>query len=666
MSQSNMFLYPKLAFTNLKKNANTYIPYILTCIGSIITFYTMITIANNEGLSKMPGADALKTILFLGTIVIAVFSFVFLFYTNSFLIKRRKKELGLYSILGLGKRHIAKVLFFETVFTSIISLGTGLFGGILFGKLMFLLLLNILKINTSIKFTISVFSIVFTIAFFGGIFLLTLLTNFIQVKLANPINLLKGGQIGEKEPKTSWLLTIIGVIALSAGYAISLTVKSPLTALLLFFVAVILVIIGTYALFTAGSIALLKLLKKNKNFFYKSKNFVSVSSMIYRMKQNAVGLANICILSTMVLVTISTTVSLYIGQKDMLRERFQFDISITAVDSTTDRKALDSLLVKESQDYHITIKDNIVYNHYSLRAFHQNNIFSPFEHEKTSIQNIYEKVCFIVVIPINEYNRLEKKSETLSDHEVLLFTNSTNYGKDTITIGTQDYKVKRELQSLCIESKKQKKSEIGESRYYLIVKDSAAAHAMCQSFDRDASDQSLKYAVMFNLDGKEDEILSFVKTFKNELTAIAPDATVESLHLMKTDWLSVYGGFLFLGVFLGALFMMATVLIIYFKQISEGYEDHNRFEIMRKVGMDNHEVKRTIHKQIMMIFFLPLISATIHITFAFRVITKMLHVFGLTNITLSLLCTIGTALGFAALYALVYSLTAKTYYKLVK
>jgi putative ABC transport system permease protein len=659
----NKMFYPKLAISNLKKNASTYLPYILTCICSIITFYTMITISSNKGLNSMPGHESLITILSLGTIIIGIFSVIFLFYTNSFLIKRRKKELGLYSILGMGKRHIAKVLFFETLFTSLISLVVGLLGGTLIGKLLFLVLLNMLHLTTTIKFSISTFALGITTVVFCGVFLLTLLTNFLQVKLTNPINLLKGGQLGEKEPKTSWILTIIGVLALGSGYYIALTVKSPLAALTVFFLAVLLVIIGTYALFTAGSIALLKVLKRNKKFYYRSKNFVSVSGMIYRMKQNAVGLANICILSTMVLVTISTTVSLYIGKDDMLRNFFPSDVSIVSADNTTDKTALDSLIKKEAGNYQVTIKDKQVYRFCLLQAFQQKGQFSPYNSTRRPNQQDYDHLCDIQIIPQDDYNKMTNKSYSLRDNEVLIFSVGGTYGQNTILIGKQDYKIKSELQAFPIDEKKQ--TQFGNT-YYLIVKDVATADSMVKSFGSKVSGSSLQYSVVFNLVGNDKNTIDYTTALIQKVNETVSKPEIRSLQLSKADWYAMYGGFLFLGVFLGVLFMMATVLIIYFKQISEGYEDHNRFEIMQKVGMDKQEVKRTIRKQILMVFFLPLIGAIIHVAFAFKVITKLLAIFNLSNITLILICTIITALVYAALYALVYSLTARTYYKLVK
>ncbi len=350
---SKMF-YQKLAVTNIKKNGKTYFPYILTCISTIAMFYIMNFISVNDGLDSMYGGRELKTILNLGTYVIGFFSVVFLFYTNSFLIKRRKKELGLYNILGMEKKHIAKLLLWETLFVAIISMILGLISGIAVSKLIFLVLLKILNFKVTMGFVISTNSIVKTVILFGSIFLLTLINNMRQIHLAKPVELLKGGQIGEKEPKTKWILTLIGILSLGAGYYIALTTEAPLAALNMFFLAAILVMIGTWSLFTAGSIALLKMLRKNKKFYYKTNHFINVSGMIYRMKQNAVGLANICILSTTVLVMLSTTVSLYIGMEDVLRTRFPRDISISAKNISKEKSEMINNLVKEQAD-----KDNI-------------------------------------------------------------------------------------------------------------------------------------------------------------------------------------------------------------------------------------------------------------------------------------------------------------------
>jgi len=373
---SNMF-YQKLAATNIKKNGKTYFPYILTCISSIAMFYILHFISVNDGLDVMSGGDSLKIILKLGTYVIGLFSVIFIFYTNSFLIKRRKKELGLYNILGMEKKHIAKVLFWESFFVTLISMVMGLLLGIAVSKLIFLVLLKILHFKVPMGFFISIKSLIITATLFGFIFVLTLLNNLRQIHLAKPVELLKGGQVGEKEPRTRWVLTLIGLSSLGSGYYIAVTTEAPLAALNRFFLAVILVMIGTWALFTAGSIALLKMLRKNKSFYYKTNNFINVSGMIYRMKQNAIGLANICILSTTVLVMISTTVSLYIGMEDVLRTRYPRDISISAKNVSREKsEEISSMIKEQSEKNGIDIKNIVKYRSLSLAMIQDKNYFT--------------------------------------------------------------------------------------------------------------------------------------------------------------------------------------------------------------------------------------------------------------------------------------------------
>ncbi|KNZ41143.1 ABC transporter permease [Acetobacterium bakii] len=661
----NRLFYPKLALLNLKKNANTYIPYILTCIGSIITFYTMISIYGNEGLDSMPGSGNLKMILFLGTIFIGIFAVIFLFYTNSFLIKRRKKELGLYSILGLEKKHIARVLFYETLYTAAISLVLGLLGGILIGKLLFLLLLNMIRFQTPIAFYVDVRGLFITAAVFFLVFLLTLLTNFLQVKLANPIDLLKGGEQGEKEPKASWIMTVIGLISLGIGYAIAFTVKSPLEALLLFLVAVLFVIVGTYALFTSGSIALLKMLKKNKPFYYQSRNFISVSGMIYRMKQNAVGLASICILCTMVLVTISTTISLYIGQESMMRDLFHLDVGITGEAAMVDPSAIERIIEEAQTKGNVEVVDKLNFNYSQFTAMQEGSHFLPDTYEESNGDDMayYDEVSDFSIISLSDYNQMAQTHKTLAENEVMVFSVGENYNEKAIAFGNNDYTVKEELEFIPIDSKKK---ENFMDKYYLIVNDEQTMTTILQSMEVKDQPNTVLAATLFNLNGTEAHKMLFSENLKASLTQLNPDFYMDNLYLSISEWYAIFGGFLFLGVFLGALFMMATVLIIYFKQISEGYEDRDRFEIMQKVGMDKKEVKKTIGKQILMVFFLPLAVAVIHVGFAMPVITKMLAVFRLTDTTLIILCTLATALVFALFYALIFMLTAKAYYKLVK
>jgi putative ABC transport system permease protein len=655
---SKMF-YQKLAVTNIKKNGKTYFPYILTCICTIAMFYIMHFISVNDGLNNMSGGRELKIILNLGTYVIGFFSVIFLFYTNSFLIKRRKKELGLYNILGMEKKHIAKVLTWETIFVALISMALGLFLGIAVSKLMFLVLLKILHFKVPMGFFISNKSLIKTAALFGLIFVLTLMNNLRQIHLAKPVELLKGGQVGEKEPKTKWILTLIGVLSLGAGYYIALTTESPLAALNMFFMAVILVMIGTWALFTAGSIALLKMLRKNKKFYYKTNHFINVSGMIYRMKQNAIGLANICILSTTVLVMVSTTVSLYIGMEDVLRTRYPRDISISTKNVSKEKVEMINNLIKEQADKdNIAMKNIVKYRSLSLAVIQDKNYFTDKGNDLDA-----NNLGFLELIPLSEYNDIENKAISLKENEVLLFTYRGEIAEDSINILGNEFKIKERINSMTVDGIA---SAVVANGYFIMVPDEKTIEKIYGSSTKaNGKMGDLDYYFAFDTDDNAEKEIALTNEINSKIKQLSIDGRCEGLEASRETFFSLYGGLFFLGIFLGALFIMATVLIIYYKQISEGYDDKERFEIMQKVGMSNEEIKKSIGSQVLMVFFLPLVTAIIHIAFAFKVITKLLAVLNLTNIKLFVLCTAGTIFVFATLYAIVYVLTSKAYYRIV-
>ena len=654
------FFYARLALTNIKKNGKTYYPYLLTCIGTIVMYYILHFISVNDGLEQMSGGTSLKNLLNFGTYVIAIFSVIFLFYTNSFLIKRRKKEFGLYNILGMEKKHIARMMVWETFFVSLISLIGGFVTGILASKIMFLLLLSILNFKIPFGFYISWDSILATVILFAIIFTLTLLNNLRQIHLAKPIELIKGGQTGEKEPKTKWILTMVGVLSLAGGYYIALTTESPLNALNLFFIAVVLVIIGTYSLFTAGTIAALKMLRKNKKFYYQTKHFISVSGMIYRMKQNAAGLASICILSTAVLVMLSTTVALYIGMEDQLRTRFPRDIALTAQNvSENVSKKIDSIISEEAKNHKITMENTIHYQYAEFPAKQNGNAFSKHSPSAGSM----DKIAMLNVIPLSEYNRMEKQSFQLEENEVLLYTYRGEISQDTIEISGHAFQIKEHLDYLLTDGLA---SALLVDTYCLVVPDKQIIEKINTLMNENPNSLTdLSYYYGFDAEGKSEDEVALTNAIEKELKEIVKDGSVEGAEESKESFYALYGGLFFLGIFLGALFIMATVLIIYYKQISEGFDDKHRFEIMQKVGLSKSEVKKSIRSQVLMVFFLPLLTAVIHIAFAFSVITKLLTLFNLTNMTLFTLTTSGTILIFAVFYAFVYSLTAKAYYRIV-
>ena len=642
--------YQRLAVANIKKNGKTYFPYILTCICSIMMYYMMHFISVNKGLDKMSGGVQLKSILGLGTYVVGLFSIIFLFYTNSFLIKRRKKELGLYNILGMEKKHIAKVLFWENLFVALLSMSMGLLWGIVFSKLMFLILLKILNFTVPMGFFIATKSIISTILLFSFIFILTLISNLKHIHLTKPIELLKGGELGEKEPKTKWGLTLLGVICLGVGYYIAIATESPLAVLNLFFIAVVLVMIGTYTLFTTGSIALLKILKKNKSFYYKSSHFINVSSMIYRMKQNAVGLANICILSTAVLIMVFSTVSLYIGLEDALRERHPSDI-IVSVDNMSEEEVigLSNKIKKLADEHDVIIKDEVKYHLLSMVMMQDNNTFTKADKESFATNNI----CFVVGIPLSDYNAQENQSISLNENEVLLYTHKGEIPSDQINVLGKAYTIKSRIEHI---SGNKNIFDVVVNGYCFVVSDEKLA---------DMSIDGISYYYAFNTDASSEKEIDLTYAIKQTIEEMSIDGLCEGLEESRQSFFAVYGGLFFIGIFLGALFIMATVLIIYYKQISEGYEDKRRFEIMQKVGMSKEEIKKSIKSQVLMVFFLPLVTAIIHIAVALKAIIKMLAILNLTNVPLFIFCVIGTILAFTLFYATIYALTSRTYYKIV-
>lgn len=663
----NKGMYTKLAITNIKNNRQFYFPYLLTGIITVAMFYIMCALESNPGIQSMPGAKDLGLILRLGIGVIGIFAVIFLFYTNSFIIKRRKKELGIYNILGMEKRHIAKILSKEAFFTAIIAIGGGLVTGVLFHKLACMLLYRMIGFNGGITFSFSKKGVMITAILFAIVYLLTYIYDLFQVQLANPIELLQSGNKGEREPKTKAIMAVLGVLCLGTGYFIAITTKNPIKALTLFFVAVILVIIGTYLLFTAGSIALLKILRRNKGYYYQTKHFTSVSGMIYRMKQNAVGLANICILSTMVLVAVSTTVSLYVGVEDIMKERYPNEINIRAY-YDTGAPAEDSIApiveksVKESgrkirheedylELYFAAIKDQ---GQYSL--------------DKEKVKTAGDRVSGFVVLTREDCKKkYNEEIPELAENEVALFTIKKT-DMDTLVLENRSYHVK-EIKQFENTEDFETIADMMDEYYYVIVNDVQDMERLWQ-LQKDIyqeNSSSISRQVRLDIDGDSEQKK---ECFENIKTALEPEQAkarilIDSRQSNLDEFYQIYGGFLFLGLFLGILFLMITVLIIFYKQISEGYDDKERFSIMEKVGMSNDEVKATIRSQVRTVFFLPILMAAIHVGMAFPMIKRLLSLFGLSNTALFAGCMAGTILVFALIYLLVFLKTSKTYYKIV-
>lgn len=660
-------MYTKLAITNIKNNRQFYFPYLLTGIITVAMFYIMCALESNPGIQSMPGAKDLGLILRLGIGVIGIFAVIFLFYTNSFIIKRRKKELGIYNILGMEKRHIAKILSKEAFFTAIIAIGGGLVTGVLFHKLACMLLYRMIGFNGGITFSFSKKGVMITAILFAIVYLLTYIYDLFQVQLANPIELLQSGNKGEREPKTKAIMAVLGVLCLGAGYFIAITTKNPIKALTLFFVAVILVIIGTYLLFTAGSIALLKILRRNKGYYYQTKHFTSVSGMIYRMKQNAVGLANICILSTMVLVAVSTTVSLYVGVEDIMKERYPNEINIRAYYDTgaPSEDSIAPIVEKSVKESGRKIRHEEDYLELYFAAIKDQGQYSL---DKEKVKTAGDRVSGFVVLTREDCKKkYNEEIPELAENEVALFTIKKT-DMDTLVLENRSYHVK-EIKQFQNTEDFETIADMMDEYYYVIVNDVQDMERLWQ-LQKDIyqeNSSSISRQVRLDIDGDSEQKK---ECFENIKTALGPEQAkarilIDSRQSSLDEFYQIYGGFLFLGLFLGILFLMITVLIIFYKQISEGYDDKERFSIMEKVGMSNNEVKATIRSQVRTVFFLPILMAAVHVGMAFPMIKRLLSLFGLSNTALFAGCMAGTILVFALIYLLVFLKTSKTYYKIV-
>lgn len=656
-------LYPRLAATNLKKNRKVYIPYILACTVAVMMLCIIMTLAVDPALKSLPGGAPMQELLFLGSNVVGIFAAIILFYTNSVLVKQRKREFGLYNILGMEKRHIGRVLLWETVYTALIALFFGLLTAGIFSKLLQLLFLRLLGGETGFSLNISLPVIGITAAVFAGLFFVLYLNTLRIIHLSNPAELLRGTSEGEREPKSNWMLALIGAVCLISGYLMSLKTHTAMDALLLFFVAVVLVIAGTYLLFTSCSIVLLKALRRNKRYYYKTQHFATVSGMIYRMKRNAAGLASICILSTMVLVTVSTTVSLYAGIEDILDLRCPTDIAVEyALVPEADVLAQTQERTRQAvADMGCTMRDEAAYRSLSFVSVKDGDTLVV----SADTRYIYQSASGVMLwlTDAEGYASLTGHEVHIEPGGALCYADGAALG-DTVTFLDRTFALTK-LDSFPVDSDAR---VMGVHAVYLVVDNAETLQSIEQAQAEIYGDNAsaLKVTHQFNVDGTAEQQLACAEAV--EEATIVNDvhiASVECRETARADAHGFYGAFLFLGLFLGLVFALATVLIIYYKQISEGYDDRERFVIMQQVGMTHDEVRATIRTQVLTVFFLPLVTAAVHVAFAFPMIRLMLSAFSLTNVRLFIWCTLGTIAVFAVLYTIVYSLTARAYYNIV-
>ena len=671
----------------MKSNRRFYLPYILTVIGTAAAFYIMAAIVSDPGSKELAAGTSngpmyVSMFMTLGMFVLGLFSCIFLLYTNSFLMKRRQKELGLYSVLGMSKTNIAGIMVFEALYIALIGIGGGLAVGILLTKLVSLALFRLMRLPVPFGFSVQPIAIIIVVLFFAGLILLTLLANLAKVGRSRPVELLRGGNVGEKEPKANWFLTIVGVLFLGAGYAVAMLVDNPGMAVAVYFLAVFAVIIGTYCLFTSVSIAVLKALRRNKRYYYKAKHFISVSGMLYRMKRNAVGLANICILCTMVMVMVSGTLSLYLGSEEQVNVYCPSDVVVetTYYASSTEDHVYNEETGEETIEYHTP------YDAAAMDAWFEDyfaghklapSAAKAVEYYSFTAVDSEDHVSLVTAVTAVTYAQLTgEAAPELAPGEALAhvpsgykFGDGLNFlDKDGNTLSIQ-FVGEAQLSSAQVELNTAILSQSEDDDIVLVVPDTAAllelvagqengSYVWRGQYDFDASDEALAAMVddYFAASSEGDGVdAGYYDMLRIDLRSEA-----------EQEVYGLSGGFLFLGMFLGIVFLMATVLIIYYKQVSEGYEDNARFEIMRKVGLSEREARRAIRSQILTVFFMPILVAAVHIAFDFNLVVQLLRLFSLTNLKLTALCTLGTLLVFCAVYAVVYALTARSYYKIVR
>lgn len=667
--------YSRLAFEGIRKNKRLYIPYIVTGAVMAMMYYILSFLAESELLRHMKGGSTLRTILPLGVIMVAFFSFIFLLYSNSLLIRHRNKELGLYNILGMDKGNLGRIMFWESIMVGAMSILSGLVLGIVFSKLAELGMVNLLNHEVGYTLRIDMGSVVRTGKVFGCIYLVLLIKSVIKVRRSNPLQLLHSSTVGEKPPKANWLFAIAGAGLLVYAYYLAVSIEQPLAAIISFFAAVLMVIVATYLLFISGSVVFCRILQKNKRYYYKANHFVSVSSMAYRMKRNGAGLASICILVTMVLIMVSSTLSLYVGAEDSMAQRYPSDIGIRISFDRTDQFHEQTFSrMRQNIQKRVPAQEDVI--EYAVAEvaglFTDSGIIID---QKTYAQSHtvdYNKVGYLQIMSLDQYNRLMGTDFVLNKDECLLHGFRTEYKGETFCIedGTP-LKVKGIL------------DDMYDSGYTsmqvvptitLVTADFDAVVEPIEPLRNAVGDPVIyfNWYYNFNMDAGPEEEMAACDLLRSEMSKILIVEwnrdyiySVEGVEENRVEFYGLYGGLFFIGILLSIVFLFATVIIIYYKQISEGYEDRKRFEIMQKVGMTKKEIRRSINSQVLTVFFLPLVFAGLHLAFAFPLVWKLLQLFNLNNLPLLIVVTIVCFLVFGLCYALVYKITAGAYYKIV-
>ena len=667
-------VYPKLAWEGIRKNKRLYVPYIAMGALMVMMYYLLRFLQDSPVIGVMRGAVTLSTVLPMGYAVIAIFSIIFLFYTNSFLIRQRYREFGLYNILGMNKQNVCMIMVWESIFVGGLAIVTGLAAGILLSKGAELVLFNLVHMDISFDLRISAVSVFYTITGYIIIYLMLLLNSVIKVWFAKPLDLLKSNKVGEKMPKRTWVYAAVGMVLLGAAYYLAVSIKEPLTALMYFFLAVIMVIIGTYALFMAGSVVLCRILQKNKRYYYQPNHFISVSSMMYRMKRNGAGLASICILLTMVLVMLSSTTSLYFGIEDSLVGRYPHSVNVVVGFSDVEDLNSENLkkLYEAVRENSPEVKETDCYTMGGTSGlFSDQGINLDVTSVDVSI-NDYEQVGTLQVMSLEEYNRLCDADETLNADECLLYANRITYDSDTFTIvDGSSYKVKKMLDN-CV--KDGDLDSMMNPSMIMVVPDFEECLKTVSDFRTrtEGTVMALRWKCGYDVESTEQETKE-AEAIEESLARLSETKSVDGLIFYSVDsrednresFYDLNGSLFFLGIVLSTVFLLAAVMIIYYKQLSEGYEDYTRYEIMQKVGMTKQDIRKSINSQMLTVFFSPLLMAGLHLCFAFPFLWKIMMMFGLNNRTLIIAITVICYIIFGIFYAVVYKITSNLYFHIV-
>lgn len=660
-----MKLYRHLAWDGIRKNSRLYVPYLLTGVGAVSFFYILAALARlPEG--TLPGSGSVQVILNLGSFVLWVFSLLLLFYTHSFLIRRRNREFALYNVLGMGKGDISRILCWETLLSGGISLAGGLALAVLLSKLAELGLLRMVGAATDMVYRVSAGGLLLTLGLYAGIFLLILISSLVRVSRSTAVQLMRSQAEGEKPPRANWALAVLGILLLAGAYYLAVIIREPLAALTWFFIAVLMVILATYLLFISGSVALCRLLQKNPRFYYQKRHFVSVSSLVYRMKRNGAGLASICILGTMVLVMLSSTTCLYFGAEDSLRTRYPRDENVTVwytdrEELYRDHSDLHAAVVTAARSRGAQMQDLREYRSSSSALTVRNGVLQG------AGGSISDAVQF-TAIPLADYNAAMGTDLTLPQGQVYVCRSRTSYQGTSLTLQNGPTWQVAGLLDNFFPSGSDSASVV--TQLWLIVPDLSAADALEQVMNRANMGVSRTWYYGFDLDRQlpdaADPVAEAIRRMAQDGGLMENGVLgVESLAENRGDFYGSYGSLFFLGIILSVGFSLAAVLIIYYKQVSEGYEDQARFDIMQKVGMTRRDIRSSINSQLLLVFFLPLLLAGLHLAFAFPFVHKLLLLFNLWNTRLLVGTTAASFLAFAVLYTLVYRITSNAYYHIV-